>query len=207
MNTNQPTPHKHADLILEWARLMASGEVAAGWWVCKYFNPSRFTDSGDRTCWTNLDHTKWHESFLYEIEKTEHHPDNQKPKLKLVDMSKLPVGAAVMWDSNKAVVIGQCHEGLYVFNGGIGSWQMTKELRIAEQTEFTYWGGGERPMPDGLMVECVTVDYFECGSVTFAEARCVIHSSNFNDLKNIIAYRILGLAEGWTDDPALVEAV
>jgi hypothetical protein len=123
-----------------------------------------------------------------------------KPKLKLVDMSKLPKGAM----TNLGELLGYA-EGL----AQCAHFDRDKvlyataihpaHLRIAEQTEFTCWGGDKCPVPNGLMVQTV-----------LRAAGAVKTKSNALDLRwqhkqspdDILAYRIVCLADGWSDDPS-----
>jgi hypothetical protein len=112
-----------------------------------------------------------------------------KPKLKLVDKSALPAFAAVRVAGQ--MQIGEFRNYSLVMNAG--------NFRIAEQKDFQYWGGGECPVPEGLVVEVVRRNKF----VGRHEGKMCIWDHDHRTDKDIIAYRIIGLADGWTDDPAL----
>ena len=122
--------------------------------------------------------------------------------MKVLDWSKMPSGVPVVaWNSNeqgrRPLFFGRllnlpknpyfCPDE---YGGIVGTLFQCIELR--EQAEFTYWPGGECPLPDGVMVEVVHRSGFERKGV----------ATDFEwdkqlEYSDIIAHRILGLAEGW----------
>jgi len=87
MNETQPLKrHKHANLILEFARQKSSGELDAGWW-CWYLK--------ERTeNWCAISSPSFAVHYDYKFEKTDKHPDNQK----FVKWEDLPFGTLVDCD-------------------------------------------------------------------------------------------------------------
>lgn len=200
---NTPTRHRHAADIVFYAAQLASGEAQAGWWRWE-------AQLSNSSTWENTTTPLWSTSHAYRCFMTDKHPNYQppKPKLKLIDMEKLPKGSVVchkaapsksltVWGYDAGVmVMHRDDDGVFVYSREIG------DLRIAEQKTFTYWGGGECPVPDGLKVEFV----FRRGNVFVCRAdpdgspywgSCPPQSRD----AEVIAYRIIGVAPGWTDDP------
>jgi len=64
----QPTKHKHEDLIKEYARQMADGELQAGWWDWEYYNE-------DMENWEETPNPLWMSSIKYRFTKSKNHPD------------------------------------------------------------------------------------------------------------------------------------
>jgi hypothetical protein len=74
-----------------------------------------------------------------------------------------------------------------------------KGIRIVKQTEWTYWDGGNCPVPKGLLSDVVLRNGSKyCGDI---QKKNWSHICGQND---IIAYRITGVAEGYTDEESLV---
>jgi NOL1/NOP2/fmu family ribosome biogenesis protein len=118
-----------------------------------------------------------------------------KPKLKLVDMSKLPKGT--MTDHGE-VVHNKFGAISCYFVGDLNlSHPKAQKIRITEQTEFTFWQGGECPVPDGLRFEVKTRGGASFGCLKPSGLRW----SHETEPTDIIGYRIIAVADGWTDDP------
>lgn len=198
-NSTELKPHKHAKIILEWSRHLASGEAYAGWWQLqaehRVENFVYLEDVGDRVAW-NLEN--------YKIVKTALHPDNaiaeRKPKLKLIEWAKMPIGTM----TDKGEIRGRLYNSILIecnlINGSTAVYHAITDLRLAEQTNFTYWGGGECPVPAGVIVECV----FRSGDVSLTMQGVEfewMHPTK-KDWSDLIGYRIVGVAEGYTDDPS-----
>lgn len=64
----QPTKHKHADLIKEYARQLADGEIDAGWWKLE-------SREKGATNWNWIIAPAWLSGVEYRFSKTEKHPD------------------------------------------------------------------------------------------------------------------------------------
>jgi hypothetical protein len=173
-------PHKHKELIDIYY-------ASTGWWDVYY---------GMGIDWQRVAIPTWNPDLYYKLEKSALHPDNIKPKKRLIDWSKMPRGAmtnyGMLWEAtspNVIWLIADKEDGLYS--------RSQHTLRLAEQTQFTYWGGGECPVPDGVVVEVTTRE-----RVVYArESVNLIWRHDDDYLTDIIAYRITGLADGWTDDP------
>jgi len=131
-----------------------------------------------------------------------------KPKLKLIDMAKLPKGTMV--ETGDHVTGEHVYEVMMTHRDGtLGCWNVshqtihrhTSELRIAKQKEFTYWDGGDCPVPEGVRVEVALRDGLPIFVVETHEFRW----THFGTPDDIIGYRIVGVAKGWTDDPELAK--
>lgn len=200
------TKHKHADLILEQARQRAAGETIAGWWKWEFYSADKIGE------WVNTTEPSFSFYIQYQFTMTDKHPNfvkiPTKTKLKLVNMIGLPNGSAVCVENHPTY-------GIVIANTGgnalcilvndtqqlINQW-MTYKLRIIEQKDFTYWGGGVCPVPAGVVVEVVMRN-------KRVEEYQAIGCRWSHDVyeKDIIAYRLVGLAEGWTDDPELADGL
>lgn len=190
---SQPKQHVHSALILERARQDATGETTAGWWKWEI---DHGTDN-----WTTVPLPQFHDSSAYRYSMTEMHPQYfpAKPILRLIDMAKLPHRTRV-----------KCGQSTYDVDRTRASASPTSlctlqglvcpfnALRIAEQREFIYWAGDKCPLPEGLRVEVIK----RSGSIVFEGPTysCFWNRGSIADL-DIIAYRVLGVAPGYTDNP------
>lgn len=201
----QPKQHIHSALILEKARQDATGETAAGWWKWEI----KHKTAG----WDVIPDPQFrHNDAEYRCSMTAQHPQYvpAKPSLRLVDLSKLPVGTKMKADSGstyKIVVSGvpEVHGSgtmrllLESDNKRPGVFFWGETLRIAEQKDFTYWDGGDCPVPEGLMIECVR----RAGTKFIATSGRTGGFWNHRlDDRDIIGYRIIGVDDGWTDNPS-----
>lgn len=64
----QAVKHVHADLIKEYARQYADGEIEAGWWKWEY-RPQNYNT------WEPASGPSWSATKEYRFSKTEKHPD------------------------------------------------------------------------------------------------------------------------------------
>ena len=64
----QAVKHVHADLIKEYARQYADGEIEAGWWKWEY-RPQNYNS------WEPASGPSWSATKEYRFSKTEKHPD------------------------------------------------------------------------------------------------------------------------------------
>jgi len=180
-----PTPksHKHAALIKQWADapewwdVYANNQYLVGWQIL-------------------VTSPVWDENTGYKLEKSAKHPDN-KPKKKLIDWSKMPRGTMTNHGELRHVSPAQAYlekyeDGVFV-RIGVG----VSLLRLKEQTQFTYWGGGKCPVPEGVVVETVLADRTVCSDLP--KYHWLPQSSS--TYKHVVGYRIIGLADGWTDVP------
>lgn len=186
-----PAPsHPHYAKYCEWQSLVDSGEVAKGWW--KIYQTTYH--SYDETLKPN-----WLPDTHYEIQKTDKHPENCKPALKLIDWSKMPTGAM----TNKGRLIGHSSEIVLVLVEETknafpyATRFLYADVRLAQQTKWAYWGGGDCPVPDGLVVEAI----FRDDKNSVLKFPDQLEWEHYKVSSDIIAYRIIGLADGWTDDP------
>lgn len=172
--------HKHFEMIKTYY-------ANPDWWCVAYKTPY-----GD---WCLTSDPSW-TADEYELRKSVKHPDN-RPKRKLVDMSKLPRGTM----TNCEELVGGCDDYGYFLQEESQYMQHVpwSDVRIAEQKTFTYWGGGECPISDGLVVEVKRRD----GDVIVDREPSDLRWKHITAISDIIGYRILGVADGWTDDPAL----
>ena len=67
----QPEKHIHADLIKEYARQLADGEIEANWWNWQ----SRANQEKHNDHWTQISSPSWLASMEYRFTKNENHPD------------------------------------------------------------------------------------------------------------------------------------
>lgn len=205
---NAPTKHKHADLILEHARQKATGELDAGWWKWECGNGDADEWWGLPPCASFPDWT----GNCYRYTMTDKHPAFVKPapKLRLVDFSKLPRDAKLYHAAAGATynMLGLNHNGaLKLLNEHCESVQLVAAdypwLRIAPSG----WIGNPEgldacPVPEGLRYEVMTRSGgIETGFDNKEHWQHRLREVGFGDWQEIIFYRILGLAEGWTDEP------
>lgn len=195
--------HVHSALILEKARQDATGETAAGWW--------KWEINQKTTGWQVTPAPQFYDVVEYRYSMTLQHPQYvpAKPSLRLVDLSKLPVGTKMKADSGltyKIIVSGAPEvygSGMRLLlesdnrRPGVFFWGET--LRIAEQKDFTYWDGGDCPVPEGLMIECVRRAGTKFIATSGRTGGFWNHCLNDRD---IIGYRIIGVEDGWTDNPS-----
>ncbi len=190
---SQPKQHVHSALILERARQDATGETTAGWWKWEI---DHGTDN-----WTTVPLPQFHDSSAYRYSMTDKHPQYvpAKPVLLLIDMAKLPHRTRVKCGQKTYDVdrtrASASPTSLCTLQGFV--WPFNA-LRIAEQREFIYWAGGRCPLPEGLRVEVVKRD--DDVNVEGPKYSCFWIRGGIADL-DIIAYRILGVAPGYTDNP------
>ncbi len=67
----QPEKHIHADLIKEYARQLADGEIAANWWNWQ----SRANQEKHNDHWTQISSPSWLASMEYRFSMSNEHPD------------------------------------------------------------------------------------------------------------------------------------
>jgi hypothetical protein len=177
-----PTPHKHKALTDIYY-------AAPEWWDVY----SRLI--GD-DFWDIAKTPYWLETKEYELRKSAKHPDNIKPKKRLIDWAKMPRGA--MTNCGTFLSVSKQYAHILQDNDYAVCILLSElRLRLKEQTQFTYWGGGECPVPEGLSLEILSR-----GNGRGPLPSCVTSVwQHSGDTRDIIAYRITGLADGWTDNP------
>lgn len=122
---------------------------------------------------------------------------------KTIDWSKLPRDTLV--ETTEGLRYFQCSSEddpscVFVYNHGAtsqtakGWWEVSK-AKLIEQKEFKVWFGGECPVPEGVVVGAVNRSgvYFKQNS---QDIRWM--PSKIDQKYDIIAYRIIGVAEGYT---------
>jgi hypothetical protein len=127
---------------------------------------------------------------------TDKNPHRTKPVLKQIDMSRLPVGT--MTNYGKILVVTPSTYILYESidgKSGLGYWsKFSDSIRLAEQTEWTAWTGGECPVPEGCEYQWISGYGIVYYSLDTAE-----NWGSLGGAGRVAAYRITGIAEGYTD--------
>jgi hypothetical protein len=117
----------------------------------------------------------------------------KKPKLKQLDWSRVPVGTM----TNAGVILSSTETYCTTFDAQYSSRTTHSYLRLAPASEqpWLYWGGGECPVPEGCT--------FEVTLRIGVKSTCAINWTHRYDMgpidNQIIAYRVTGLAGGYTD--------
>ena len=131
-----PTPHKHKAQIDIYYAAPDHWDV-----YCRADETENFR---------RIKHPDWDSDYEYELRKSAKHPDNIKPKKRLIDWSKMPRGTMTNYgeflrlaEKFHAMVLGHGTSNVHVVT--------LSSLCLAEQTKFTYWPGGECPVPEGVV--------------------------------------------------------
>jgi hypothetical protein len=182
-----PAPaHPHYDTYLDWQRLVNVGEVAKGWWIID-------CDDG------NTFNPKWRVDFSYYVVKTDKHPDNATPALKLIDWAKFVRLSGLM--TSEGVFFGLDKNGNASLMRMIGVFPKcmvmpTNRIKIVEQTKFTHLPAGTPPpVVEGLVFEYEVISTNDC-RYTYTDLKNKVY-------RDCVAYRVIGLAPGYTDNPEL----
>lgn len=191
----EPSPHHpHYAIYKEWEAHKNSGAVDRMWYELK-------AEVG--VCWDvyikSTEKISWRVEYTYTIQKTDKHPDNCKPKLKLLDLAKVPVGTM----TNTGEIIGKLDNwiSLGIEKGnptGMSNAAASYGLRILPATKWTAVQDGEDPpVCDGLVIE------YRRTSESWKHAKGqTMHSTGTDATASAInAYRVTGIAKGWTDVP------
>jgi hypothetical protein len=185
--------HLQADLIMQVAQIRAEG-MCEHWEYChKGFPANIWVSFGmDGPLGMDIESTNIRMKPSHPDYNTDKNPNRPKPVLKQIDMSKLPVGTMtnygeIMYQSSVyALCWPLCSNEVYDC--------MHKKLRLAEQTKWTAWLGGECPVPQG----CAGKVILRSGSILDVEPGLAWwHGKPI--MGDIIAYRITGVADGYTD--------
>ncbi len=197
----EPSPlHPHYGIFRAWVvHNKACVEVEKDWWCL-----SEKLGGGSAVLCANYstdENVPWAVSCDYEIIKTNKHPDNIKPNIKLIDLSKVPVGTM----TNYGELLHPIAIRSTIFfksKSGIVSCAMPRPLRdplvILHSTKWTAVQDGESPpVCAGLVIEYRSTGYLwkSGGWVTTHNATESVTAFGLN------AYRVVGIADGWTDDP------
>jgi hypothetical protein len=126
-----------------------------------------------------------------------------KPKKRLIDWSKMPRGTMTncgefLGFSSPHPISRKIYPQCLRASFDSSSYNM-EQLRLAEQTQFTYWGGGECPVPEGVVVEAILRDGDKYKNPTSWRHAIINDEPHCGD---VIAYRIIGLASDYTDNPS-----
>lgn len=122
---------------------------------------------------------------------------------KTIDWSKLPEDTLVETTEGLRYLRSSSEDDpscVFVYNHGAtsqtakGWWEVSK-AKLVEQPEYTEWFGGECPVPEGVMVE--TVNRSGVHSIHNSQDIRWKHSKK-GHMYDIIAYRIIEVAEGYT---------
>jgi hypothetical protein len=176
--------HPSYHIWLEW-------RSNQGWWKLYVWGKLEGPKAKREVC----GNPNWHIGLEYGLEKSDKHPDNVKPKKQLIDWRKMPVGTA----TNQGNICSVALEGVYTIYCGRPVLFSDSELRLRPDSDFTYWGGGACPAPEGVIVKCIFRGGQTSLHLTSADTLRWAHSGGADD---IIAYRMVGLCEGYTDNPA-----
>jgi hypothetical protein len=188
-----PAPaHPHYATYCRWQQLVDDGEVAKGWWILQA------THSSGTYCYYCLDKQSipWWVDCTYVITKSDNHPDNIKPALKLIDWAKVPALSQTnhgLWLGFEAHYTGQDKRGLALCGTYVKLVPMSS-FRIVQQTTFTHLPKGTPPP----VVEGLVFDY---EYITGIRGRNTVRSVNFLTPDSACAYRVICLAPGYTDNP------
>lgn len=189
-----PQYDKHTKVKAEWEKV----EVKAEW--------EKVKSKGTHEIWVQSERNgEWHccgQGALfdspgpYEIRKI-------KPK-QLLDIRKLPKYAAVshiFTPEEEELVLNSSLESTNVVclqtRCNDVEWHYFQNLRLREQKDWQLHVGNLCPVPEGVDVVVTLRD----GFITKEPAHAVELNWNYTgEHYDIIAYRIVRLAEGWTDD-------
>jgi hypothetical protein len=199
--------HPQADLILQVAQIRAEG-------MCEHWEYA-FPEDGrgvkvKNPVWigVNLDAPKNSHLLYVNFRMKPSHPDyntdknpnRPRPVLKQIDMSKLPVGT--MTNHGEIVFHSQLEpvNGAYCLNALDCNHYNYSAMRLAKQVKWTAWLGGECPVPEGceVRVVCRGLHYNLAPGKALEEKYWTWNTENNYDY-DIIAYRITGVDDGWTD--------
>ncbi|MGL5079102.1 MAG: hypothetical protein ACRDBG_25160 [Waterburya sp.] len=195
----KPTPLSHCDKRIEWETLRARGEIKADMWKYQFKRAGNINwidgpPNGDPT---------WDDYLEYRIIPGPKHPDNQKPKLRLIDKSKLPRGTMTTVGEILYVVDQANCRYAKILQVGLNKNAATRvitrhlsALRIAPQERWTAWTGGECPIPEGVSFNLIRRG---CGMYLDSMPK-EWRWEHKNQSDDVIAYQIIGPAFGWTDD-------
>ena len=170
--------HPHYRLWNEWQELVKSGAVERGEaWI-------EFHGDGKTS------QCEWRADREYKIVR-------KQEKKRLIDWAKMPKG--VMTNYGWLISFeGEFKERRPTLLDAEVWFYDVSLLRLApaEQQPWILWQGGECPVPNDIIVEVE----FRNGGSCVDEPNC-FRWGKTGTSGDIIAYRIAGLAQGWTDNP------
>jgi hypothetical protein len=185
--------HPQADLIMQIATIRAEG-MCEHWEYCHNGFPANIWVSFDMDGPFGMDikSTNIRMKPSHPDYNTDKNPNRLKPVLKQIDMLRLPVGTmtncgVIMYQTSVYASCWAPHDAnLYDC--------LHKKLRLAEQTKWTAWTGGKCPVPEG----CAGKVILRGGSILDVEPGLDWRHGE-PIMADIIAYRITGVAPGYTD--------
>jgi hypothetical protein len=126
------------------------------------------------------------------------------PKLKPLDWSKMPAGVTLRTVNKKMLCtfIGMSGGLISAYSKTMGADDFRPnrfELAPAESQPWLYWGGGECPVPTGVTCQIT----FRSGETREPKVRMMNWQHENSHPGDIIAYRITGVASGYTDGGAV----
>jgi hypothetical protein len=182
-------------------------EVKAEW--------EKVKDKGTHEIWAQSERNgKWHCCGQGALFDSPGPYEIRKIKPKLLDIRKLPKYAVVSHvttpdlneiilssDINPDVTNIPCLDTKY----NDVDWRYFQNLRLREQKDWQVHLGGDCPVPEGVEVAVLFRGYYyNKTNNTSSPASSLCWNHNGGDV-DIIAYRITGLAKGWTDNPSEAE--
>lgn len=130
------------------------------------------------------------ESFDYKILE-------KQSDLKKIDKTNLPVGTMTQYGRIQGrAEASESSSTNYKVHGSPTELCNSIRVKILPSTEWTYWDGGvSSPVPSGLQVEFKIRN----GKVNSTENAAYLTWEHELRSDDIIAYRIVGISQGWTD--------
>lgn len=139
-----------------------------------------------------------HNTYTYKL---------KQPKLKLLDWTLVPIGTMTNMGEFRGYYSGFSNERRFVTelrSSKIGNQHHHEinDLRLAPASEQPWinWRGGECPVPEGVIVEVTLRDGDQLTRLS-SDYHWAYGCSQMRS-RNIIEYRVTGLTDGYTDDPA-----
>jgi hypothetical protein len=173
--------HPHYKLWQEWEALVESGAAARGEaWVLfggdvvKSFDPD------------------------WDVSIPDYRIVRATPKNKLIDWAKMPRGTM----TSHGELIWVNGDRAWCFQEGNCSNFSVYVLRLRPATtEWQAWTGGDCPVPDGTLVDITLRDGIVVPHTIAVDLRWWHPMDDALLYGDIIAYRVVGLADGYTDNP------
>ncbi|MHB8914934.1 MAG: hypothetical protein ACYC4K_03880 [Thiobacillus sp.] len=118
-----------------------------------------------------------------------------EPDTKRIDWSKMPDDVLVTADGSRCYLVGGMLSAYpkiiaderYPIDG--------REIKLAQSQPWVVWFGGECPVPDGVVFDFVDRD----GDIERSGLGSDYRWDHRESPGDIIAYRITGIADGWTE--------
>ena len=185
----QPIPndsHPHYALWSEWQTLLRSGAVERG------------------EAWIDFDGGK---TELCEWRADQEYKIVRKQKKRLIDWRKMPKGVMTNVGALEKQVSSTESWAFIMHQEDDDApprivLEPNRRLRLAPSgtQPWILWKGGECPVPEGAIVDA------ECrGGFNLVDTGTSFRWQHSRHQNDIIAYRVTGLAQGWTDNPEVAE--